>query len=202
MKTFLLLACRSEWKYCESPAVMFWVSGGSIAMAYSGLQACVRTWMENKKVSIQMAKQGWEFALWFFVPITHFLWVKEQNSNLLFSKSKLLPSLLERLWANRSCHSLKKSYGAKSVRRAIHSWAYKWEKQWTTVKKNGENNGFCWANCSFFESERAICSKKMSESLTSLIVKEQPWANRSCCSFPAGSGSKTLSRVWTICTFV
>ena len=161
MKTFLLLACRSEWKYCESPAVMFWVSGGSIAMAYSGLQACVRTWMENKKVSIQMAKQGWEFALWFFVPITHFLWVKEQNSNLLFSKSKLLPSLLERLWVNRSCHSLKNSYGAKSVGGAIHSWAYKWEKQRKTVKKMVKTMDFVEQIAHFLRAKEQFALKKL-----------------------------------------
>ena len=111
-----------------------WV-GGVLPWPIQGSRPVWGLEWKIKKVSIQMAKQGWEFALWFFVPITHFLWVKEQNSNLLFSKSKLLPSLLERLWVNRSCHSLKNSYGAKSVGGAIHSWAYKWEKQRKTVKK-------------------------------------------------------------------
>ena len=44
----------------------------------------------------------WKFALWFFMQITRFLWVKEWNTNLFFSR------------ANCSRCSLKKSNGAKS----------------------------------------------------------------------------------------
>ena len=38
-------------------------------------------------------RQGWEFALWFFVRIARFLRATEQKSDLLFEKSELLFSL-------------------------------------------------------------------------------------------------------------
>ena len=54
----------------------------------------IRTW-KNLRCVIDTAKQGWEFAVWFFVRIAHFSWAKENK-------------------ANRSRRSLQKSDGGKS----------------------------------------------------------------------------------------
>ena len=91
----------------------------------------------------------WKFALWFFMQITRFLWVQEWNSNLFFSKRLLLMLLL--LFKKEQ---LERRATDQRVAAAICSWPYKWEKQWKTAKKHGENNIFIWENCSFFESKR------------------------------------------------
>ena len=77
--------------------------------------------MASSHLAFVSPTQGWKFALWFFVQMAHFLWVKEQNSNFFreslscsFLRSdviKLLTVALqsEQFWAKELRLNVRKS---------------------------------------------------------------------------------------------
>ena len=46
--------------------------------------------MASSHLAFVKPTQGWKFALWLFVQMAHFLWVKEQNSNFFEEITQLL----------------------------------------------------------------------------------------------------------------
>ena len=105
-------------------------------------------------------KQGWEFALWFFLRIAHFLGAKELNTDSLFSKRKSLTVTL-----------LKKELLFKKERQSEEQ-----QERFALGHKNGKRSGktvkYMVKTTKEPKSVSVIHSKKTGESLTSLFVKE------------------------------
>ena len=114
----------------------------------------------------------WKFALWFFMQITRFLWVKEWNTNLFFSR------------ANCSRCSLKKSDWTKS-KGSYSLLGIKREKMYKTYKKY-----------EFFEQIAFFCiwfPQITSHLLASLCWKEQRERFAHGCSFIKSDVSESLT---------
>ena len=77
----------------------------------------------------------------------------ERNSDSLFSKKELSPSLFFKEQRELKCHFLKKSDWAKSSS-SDSLFGIKRGKVVKNSQKHGENYTFFRANCSFFESKR------------------------------------------------
>ena len=114
--------------------------------------------------------QGWEFALWFFVQIAHFLWSKERSIDLLFSRSESLPLLFCKVRRERITHG--RSLMRVTVSELLPLPCTKErQEQFALWHKNGKiseklsktwwTQCFFWANHSFFECESAIRSQKL-----------------------------------------